>query len=79
MNFANGSYIGYSQNASRVGIFDECSKMTLPNPARINKPVNCDCATLVGAAIYLKVNGTWQEQNKDYLSENHINHLIPGQ
>ena len=49
---ANGKYIGYSQDASRVGVFDECQKMTLPNPARITKPVNCDCATLVGAAIY---------------------------
>lgn len=48
---ANGS-IGYSQDASRVGVFDECKKMTLPNPAAIKKPVNCDCATLVGAAIY---------------------------
>lgn len=49
---SNGSYIGYSQDASRVGVFDQCLKMTLPNPAMINVPVNCDCATLVGAAIY---------------------------
>lgn len=49
---SNGSHIGYSQDASRVGVFDECKKMTLPNPARITKLVNCDCATLVGAAIY---------------------------
>ena len=48
----NGSHIGYSQDASRVGVFDECKKMTLPNPARITVLVNCDCATLVGAAIY---------------------------
>jgi hypothetical protein len=26
--------------------------MTLPNPSMINIPVNCDCATLVGAAVY---------------------------
>lgn len=49
---ANGSHIGYSQDASRVGVFDECKKMILPNPAMITKLVNCDCATLVGAAIY---------------------------
>lgn len=49
---ANGSHIGYSQDATRVGVFDECAKMTLPNPAQINTLVNCDCATLVGAAIY---------------------------
>lgn len=49
---ANGSHIGYSQDATRVGVFDECKKMTLPNPARITVLVNCDCATLVGAAIY---------------------------
>lgn len=44
--------IGYSQDATRVGVFDACLKMTLPNPAMISTPVNCDCATLVGAAIY---------------------------
>ena len=49
---ANGSHIGYSQDATRVGVFDECKKMTLPNPAMIKKLVNCDCATLVGAAVY---------------------------
>lgn len=49
---ANGSHIGYSQDATRVGVFDQCAKMTLPNPGMINIPVNCDCATLVGAAIY---------------------------
>lgn len=49
---SNGSHIGYSQDASRVGVFDACAKMTLPNPAQINTLVNCDCATLVGAAVY---------------------------
>ena len=49
---SNGSHIGYSQDASRVGVFDECAKMTIPNPAMITKLVNCDCATLVGASIY---------------------------
>lgn len=49
---SNGSHIGYSQDATRVGVFDECKKMLLPNPAMITKLVNCDCATLVGAAIY---------------------------
>ena len=48
----NGSHIGYSQDATRVGVFDACAKMKLPNPAMINTLVNCDCATLVGAAIY---------------------------
>lgn len=64
----NGSHIGYSQDATRVGVFDECAKMTLPNPAMITKLVNCDCATLVGAAIYfagIKLDGlrkmcTWE-------------------
>lgn len=49
---ANGKYIGYSQDNTRFGVFDACKKMTLPNPAMINTPVNCDCATLVGAAVY---------------------------
>ena len=65
---ANGSHIGYSQDATRVGVFDECAKMTLPNPARITALVNCDCATLVGAAVYfagIKLDGlrklcTWE-------------------
>lgn len=68
---SNGSHIGYSQDASRVGVFDECAKMTLPNPARITKLVNCDCATLVGASIYfagIKLNTlrklcTWEMED----------------
>lgn len=68
---ANGSHIGYSQDASRVGVFDECKKMTLPNPAMITKLVNCDCATLVGASIYfagikldtLRKLCTWEMEN----------------
>ena len=48
----NGSHIGYSQDSTRTGVFDACKKMTLPNPAMINTLVNCDCSSLVGAAIY---------------------------
>lgn len=65
---ANGKYIGYSWSGN-TQLFDACKAMTIPNPAMVNKPVNCDCATLVGAAVYfagihddgLRAMTTWQE------------------
>ena len=65
---ANGSHIGYSQDASRVGVFDEAGKIADHDPGKITVLVNCDCATLVGAAVYyagVKTDGlrklcTWE-------------------
>ncbi len=48
---ANGSHIGYSQNG-RTGVFDSLQAMNSTDPAEITDLVNCDCATLVGAAVY---------------------------
>lgn len=48
----NGSHIGYSQDSTRVGVFDACKAMSNPDPLKITTLVNTDCATLVGAAIY---------------------------
>lgn len=65
---ANGSHIGYSQDATRVGVFDEAGKISDNDPAKITALVNCDCATLIGAAVYyagVKADGlrklcTWE-------------------
>lgn len=65
---ANGSHIGYSQDATRVGVFDEAGKIADHDPGKITALVNCDCATLVGAAVYyagVKADGlrklcTWE-------------------
>ena len=48
---ANGSHIGYGQNG-RTGVFDSLQAMNSTDPAEITDLVNCDCATLVGAAVY---------------------------
>lgn len=49
---ANGSHIGYSQDATRTGVFDALKQSGKNDPATITELVNCDCATLVGAAVY---------------------------
>lgn len=67
---SNGSHIGYSWSGN-TGVFDACQKMTIPNPAMITAMVNCDCASLVGAAVYfsgIKADGlrtlcTWQMED----------------
>ena len=48
---ANGSHIGYSWSGN-TGVFDALKALGSTNPADIKTLVNCDCATLVGAAIY---------------------------
>ena len=48
---ANGSHIGYSQDETRVGVWDALAKLNSTDPSKINTLVNCDCATLVGAAV----------------------------
>lgn len=47
----NGSHIGYSWSGN-TGVFDALKALGSTNPADIKTLVNCDCATLVGAAIY---------------------------
>lgn len=54
---ANGSKVGYGQNWLNdkyplCGLFDALYKMADPDPWKIEVPVNCTCATLVGAAYY---------------------------
>lgn len=49
---ANGSHIGYSQDNTRTGVFDALKAMNGNDPSKITTLVNCDCATLVGAAVY---------------------------
>lgn len=64
---ANGSHIGYSWSGN-TGVFDALKALGSTNPADIKTLVNCDCATLVGAAIYyagiheskLRVMVTWK-------------------
>lgn len=48
---ANGSHIGYSQDSTRFGVWDALASMNSTDPSQIKTLVNCDCATLVGAAV----------------------------
>ena len=54
---ANGSHIGYSWNgdtryAKNTGLFDAMKDEGITSPSYLTAKVNCDCATLVGAAVY---------------------------
>ena len=51
----NGAYIGYGQNNGqhpRTGVFDALVKLKATDPMKIKTLVNCDCSSLVGAAVY---------------------------
>lgn len=48
---ANGSHIGYSWSGN-TGVFDALVNQGITDPSQITTKVNCDCATLVGAAVY---------------------------
>lgn len=48
---ANGSHIGYSWSGN-TGVFDALKALNSDDPSKIKTLVNCDCASLVGAAIY---------------------------
>lgn len=48
---ANGSGIGYSWSGN-TGLFDALKKLGSTSPTDVKTPVNTDCATLAGAAIY---------------------------
>lgn len=51
----NGQYIGYGQNNGkypREGVFDALAKLKASDPAKIKTLCNCDCSSLVGAAVY---------------------------
>ena len=51
----NGSYIGYGQNNGkypRTGVFDALKTSGHSNPKEIKTLCNCDCSSLVGAAVY---------------------------
>lgn len=48
---ANGSHIGYSWSGN-TGVFDALKSINSTDPSQIKTLVNCDCASLVGAAIY---------------------------
>ena len=52
---ANGNYIGYGQNNGtypRTGVFDLLQMMAEKDPLKIKRLCNCDCSSLVGAAVY---------------------------
>lgn len=44
--------IGYSQDITRFGVFDALRELGSTDPADIKKPVNTDCCTLYGAAVW---------------------------
>ncbi len=44
--------IGYSQDSTRVGLFDELKRLGSTNPLDVKIAVNVDCCTDIGAAIY---------------------------
>lgn len=44
--------IGYSQDATRVGLFDELKRLGSDNPLDVTRNINVDCCTDIGAAIY---------------------------
>lgn len=51
----NGSFIGYGQNNGkypRTGVFDALAKMKENDPLKIKTLCNCDCSSLLGAAVY---------------------------
>lgn len=48
---SNGNYIGYSWSGN-TGVFDALKAKGSSDPMDIDTLVNCDCASLVGAAIY---------------------------
>ena len=65
---ANGNYIGYSWSGN-TQVFDALKAKGTTDPMDIDTLVNCDCATLVGAAVYysgihddgLRAMTTWRE------------------
>lgn len=51
----NWKYIGYGQNNGqypRTGVFDALLKAKETDPLKIKNLCNCDCSSLVGAAVY---------------------------
>lgn len=48
---ANGSHIGYSWSGN-TGLYDALIALKSDDPSKVKTLVNCDCASLVGAAIY---------------------------
>lgn len=65
---ANGNYIGYSWSGN-TQVFDALKAKGSSDPMDIDTYVNCDCASLVGAAVYyagivdsgLRAMTTWKE------------------
>lgn len=65
---ANGNYIGYSWSGN-TELFDALKKKGSTDPMDVDTLVNCDCATLTGAAVYyagihddgLRAMLTWKE------------------
>jgi len=65
---ANGNYIGYSWSGN-YQLFDALKAKGSTDPMDVDTLVNCDCATLVGAAVYyagihadgLRAMVTWKE------------------
>lgn len=55
--------IGYSQDLTRFGVFDALKVIGSTDPADIRQPVNCDCCTLLGAAVWYA--GIHQEGLRD--------------
>lgn len=53
---AAGDKVGYGQQTegayARTGLFDALNQMTVPDPAKIKTPVNCDCSSMSGACAY---------------------------
>lgn len=65
---SNGNYIGYSWSGN-TQLFDALKAKGSTDPLDVDTLVNCDCATLVGAAVYysgihdngLRAMTTWKE------------------
>lgn len=65
---SNGNYIGYSWSGN-TQLFDALKAKGSTDPMDVDTLVNCDCATLVGAAVYyagihdsgLRAMTTWKE------------------
>lgn len=77
----NGAFIGYGQGSlasdggryPRTGVFDALYKISSPDPMLINTLCNCDCSSLVGAAVYFsgifepKLRDMWTGSEREIL------------
>ena len=68
---ANGDHIGYGQASlasdggkyPRTGVFDALHRISTADPTEIKTLCNCDCSSLVGAAVYF--SGVYEPKLRD--------------